>query len=69
MCVKGQVGLPNRMNFRKSSKGGGDGHFQSKNYIAGLFEVDVSIILQIEVYISRSVRLSLHMRSTVLAKI
>ena len=49
--MKGQVGLPNPMNFRKSSKGGGDGHFQSKNYTAGHFEVDVSIILQIEVYI------------------
>ena len=30
--LKGRVRLPNRMNFRKSAKGGG-GHFQSKIYI------------------------------------
>ena len=28
---KGRIPLPKRMNFRKSSKGGGEGHFQSKN--------------------------------------
>ena len=35
----------------KILKGGGVVIFNQKNCIAGLFEVDVSIILQIEVYI------------------
>ena len=29
--AKGRVGLPKRMNFRKTSKGGEGGNFQSKN--------------------------------------
>ena len=31
---KGRVALPNRMNFWKSAKGGGLGHFQLKIYVA-----------------------------------
>ena len=30
---EGRVWLPNRMNFRKSAKGGAGVHFQSKIYI------------------------------------
>ena len=31
LLSKGGVAVPNRMNFRTSSKGGAGGHFHSKN--------------------------------------